>query len=176
MSHAQAVCTYEWLDQLDAIVLGRVMRRRNHDTDPFSLERPRPQRGDQTHAGKHRFEHFAASVSICSRRGSIRRCRGESREHRDADGADCKRDGRATTSQATQGLWFCETHAFVLNCSWSAQLREYQIAPTHASSSICVFEPLGRGVLLHRVDNGVGHAGADVSSRLLSVAMAVRRD
>lgn len=55
--------TYHGLDELHAVVLGRVMRCRDHDTNPFSLERARPKGRNEPHACQHRIEDKTAVVS-----------------------------------------------------------------------------------------------------------------
>lgn len=39
------------------------MRSGDHNTDPFSLERPRPQRRNKTNASEDRVENITAMVS-----------------------------------------------------------------------------------------------------------------
>ena len=51
------------LNELDAVVLWGVVRRRDHDTDPFSLEGARAKGGNETNAGEDRVENVAAAVS-----------------------------------------------------------------------------------------------------------------
>lgn len=54
----------EGLDELDAVVLGRVVRSGDHDADPFALERARAEGGDEADAGEDRVEDVAAVVSV----------------------------------------------------------------------------------------------------------------
>ena len=55
---------YHWFNELHAIVLRRVVRSGDHDTNPFTLERPRPERCNETNASEDRIEDITAIVSV----------------------------------------------------------------------------------------------------------------
>jgi hypothetical protein len=51
------------LNELDTVVLWWVVRRCDHDTDPFSLQGARTKGSNETNAGEDRVEDITASVS-----------------------------------------------------------------------------------------------------------------
>ena len=55
---------YHWFDELHTIVLRRIVRSGDHDTNPFTLERPRPERCNETNASEDRIEDITAIVSV----------------------------------------------------------------------------------------------------------------
>lgn len=59
-----AMPTYQRLHELNPIILRRIMRRRNHNANPFSLQRARPQRSNESHSGEDGIQNLAAGVSL----------------------------------------------------------------------------------------------------------------
>jgi hypothetical protein len=68
--HRLALCdsvqeseAHHWLNELHSIVLGRIVRGCDHDSNPFSLECPGSKSSDETNAGQDRVENLAMTVS-----------------------------------------------------------------------------------------------------------------
>lgn len=55
--------TYHWLYKLHTVILRRIVRSCDHDTDPFPLECPRSKSCDETDAGKDGIENIATTIS-----------------------------------------------------------------------------------------------------------------
>ena len=54
--------THQRLHELYTIVLGRVVGRGNHDSDPFSFQGTRAEGSDETDTGQDRVEHLTEWV------------------------------------------------------------------------------------------------------------------
>lgn len=56
--------TYQRLNKLHAVVLGRIVGSCDHYTDPFALQSARSEGGNETNACEDRVEDIAAAVSF----------------------------------------------------------------------------------------------------------------
>lgn len=56
--------TYQWLNELHTVVLGRVVGCCDHDTNPFSLQSSRSEGSDESNACEDRVKDIAAAVSL----------------------------------------------------------------------------------------------------------------
>jgi len=58
---------YHWLHELDTVVLRRVVRRCDHDTNPFSPQCPRSKGCNKADTGQDGVEDIATAVSfVCA--------------------------------------------------------------------------------------------------------------